>query len=688
MRVVLPFMFAAAVQAQGWSQRSSPAFTGAFPDIVTDTVRNRLVAVDQRRMTWEWDGTQWREKGLARENGRIAFDSRAGRTLRFGFDTSSYLEEWDGHGWTTRSNSGPLPGASPLVFDAARNRVLMIDFQGQVQEWDGATWTAAGAVPVVGFARLIYDSARQQVLMLSHANIDTPMQTHVRNGSGWQLLATAGPTNPNFGCADDPVRGRLVAHGGGSSAASPGTFEWDGTQWRARGNAPFARRGHTLAFDPVMAQVVAFGGHVGDGGVTTSQTLQDAWAWNGSSWQRVAAWGPPSRVLHAAAWDQARGRLVLFGGRMATTRAGDLWEYDGQQWRSRTVVGGPTPREGHGMAASPTGGIVLFGGYDVAARGDCWHFDGNAWTPIGGALPAARYAHVLALDGVRARIVLHGGASAPFAVLTDTWEYDGQTWRQVATQGPSTPFGVLLGAWSPAEGGVVVHASTLGNGTWLWDGVSWRMIAPNVPNLVQAVGYDPLTVATVLVSRQLSGQVAVLEMNGGIWVPRSMSPSPMQGAFDGAAAATLTWTNRGGMLYYSGTFVQTTAPNPADSAVVGPACGDPAVATPHVSTFGLPRVGDAAFRLDLSGEPAAVGILAFATRPALRPFGSACDWRLDDGPAVLFALDGQGVAVVVAPIADSGSLVGTDMFVQAALPASASARGFVFSAPLRVSLGD
>src|SRR5262245_47751136 len=77
---------------------------------------------------------------------------------------------------------------------------------------------------------------------------------------------------------------------------------------------------------------------------------------------------PPGRYDHAMAFDEGRGRAVLFGGRdVAGNRFGDTWEWDGLAWSQRAPANSPAARTGCGMAYDPVRGVtVLFGGNTAA----------------------------------------------------------------------------------------------------------------------------------------------------------------------------------------------------------------------------------------------------------------------------------------------------------------------------------
>ena len=151
---------------------------------------------------------------------------------------------------------------------------------------------------------------------------------------------------------------------------------------------PFAftgRVGHAAVYDAARGRVVIFGG-TGPGGGYSAQTL----AWNGTAWSIVAEQGPAPREDALLAYDVARQRVVLHGGR---TRAGS-----GQ----------------------------------ITVHTDTWELDGSVWTRVSTTGPAARTHAAFAYDAARARSVLFGGFGGDDARLTDTWAWNGTTWSRIS----------------------------------------------------------------------------------------------------------------------------------------------------------------------------------------------------------------------------------------------------------------
>jgi hypothetical protein len=214
---------------------------------------------------------------------------------------------------------------------------------------------------------------------------------------------------------------------------------------------------------------------------------------------------PAMRYGHAMAFDQARGRVVLFGGHadLAFCPAGqfcdDTWEYNGVTgtWEKRTPVGGsqPTPRTEHAMAYDPVRErVLLFGGNDGTFCQDLWEWDGvtGTWTDRTppGAKPTPRQNAGLVWDVARSRAVLFGGGETDGAnPKSDTWEWDGASGTWIL-QNPATPPAPRQGhgmAYDPDRQRVLMFGGSTGSGykddTWEWNGTAgqWTLLALSAP---------------------------------------------------------------------------------------------------------------------------------------------------------------------------------------------------------------
>jgi hypothetical protein len=130
---------------------------------------------------------------------------------------------------------------------------------------------------------------------------------------------------------------KLVLFGGVDRLVGASTPVIHGDTWTFDGNAwthidvspsPPARAGHAMAWDPATGRVLLFGGYALEGMSTNSfRELADAWAWDGTAWHTVSSTSAPApRSMSTLAFDNSRGRMVMFGGEEASIPYDDTWE--------------------------------------------------------------------------------------------------------------------------------------------------------------------------------------------------------------------------------------------------------------------------------------------------------------------------------------------------------------------------
>ncbi len=265
---------------------------------------------------------------------------------------------------------------------------------------------------------------------------------------------------------------------------------------------PSARSGHTAAFDEARGVTVIFGGTTGSD-VFDPQT----WTWDGEDWSLRASTGPSGRTGSRMVYDSARRVCVLFGGYDGVDLLGDTWEWDGASWTLRTTTG-PSPRYVHGMAYDTSRGVtVLYGGDTECcnSNGETWEWDGGEWTQRSVRSPRAKAQHAMAYDEARGVTVMFGGLTFGGDGDRETWEFDGTGWTLRSSSGPA-------GRWrhgmvfDSARGVIVLfggYDSTFGQSyddTWEWDGFSWRFISNTEPpaRFSHALTYDAFRGVTVL----------------------------------------------------------------------------------------------------------------------------------------------------------------------------------------------
>ena len=286
--------------------------------------------------------------------------------------------------------------------------------------------------------------------------------------AAWSSPPAAGPS-PRWipAMTFDAPRQRVLLFGG--TFQTPGgasvefysdTWTWDGTQWTPLSPAasPEGREGAAVAFDEARGRAVLFGGKDTEL-IVGNHYFPDTWEWDGSTWIRRAVSGPSPRSGHVMAYDARRGRVVLFGGSRDHVFLSDTWEWDGNAW---TLVSssGPPPGGGGALAYDRVRKrVVLFGGFSEAgSRNDTWEWDGTAWSlhTAAGALPPPRSGATLAWDDRRSVLVLTGGnGDSGVEVDAGVWELGASGWhlRESAGAGPRTGAGA---AWDAVRGRLVV----------------------------------------------------------------------------------------------------------------------------------------------------------------------------------------------------------------------------------------
>jgi hypothetical protein len=320
----------------------------------------------------------------------------------------------------------------------------------------------------------------------------------------------------------------IAQHDGVEAGASNGLADWEGdsvttsgaASWKAippLEHAPPERNELAMAYDSARGRVVLFGGKAG-----YISVYEDTWEWDGLRWTQPPLQDPEGdgnpigRALHSMVYDKVLGRVFMFGGSGAIEDDAQ-WEWDGVSW-NKVLAGGlgedgvPSRRWLHAMAYDDHRGVVvLHGGMasecELGNDGICdftWEKRGNFWRKVEMADPEGDgnphvWKHAMVYDPERRRVVLFGGNSIEgedSVKMEDTWEYDGVSWKRVIPadpEGDGNPAGRVGHslAYSAAQGKVLLMGgmsdSSCGEGTgvncryvWEWNGVSWKHRIPAV----------------------------------------------------------------------------------------------------------------------------------------------------------------------------------------------------------------
>ena len=314
--------------------------------------------------TWVWDGSKWNLTGVyaappTRRDASFVYDPAALRGVLFGGRSGasggtdlgdSWL--WDGTAWSA-DTALPAPSArarAHAVYDPAGARVLLFGGateSGQVLDdtwtWKNAAWTPMGGTKPTARSggSLVFDPTNARAVLFGGFG-----QGGAALASGWQWSGSAwsplqGAQPPARGAArmvHDAKNGNVVLFGGraGPSASDLLGDTWllGQTSWTkvTTSPSPSPRAGMQMAFDSARDNVVLFGGYsIGLGG---NHYENDTWTWNGTSWTKSLAEGPPARANAQLTVDPDRKRVVLTGGEDGEHVFNDTWFWDGTMWTS------------------------------------------------------------------------------------------------------------------------------------------------------------------------------------------------------------------------------------------------------------------------------------------------------------------------------------------------------------------
>ncbi len=501
-----------------WVVTSPPPRTGVAG--AYDFARGHLVVFGgsegaPRNDTWELYGTHWVQRfpatsPPARAYHAMAWDSARRRIVLFGGEPGAGLLgdtwEWDGTNWLERQPpvSPPARKFHAMAYDPVRKRVLLFGGVGSnmplsdTWEWNGLTWTqrTPATVPAArSIPAMAWDEARQRAVLHGAYVSGSPVtaSTWEWDGTNWEQRAPLTQLPIRYTTSTmvyDPVRARTVLFATDTVTMPPAAdvWEYDGSTWTLVPQPPPSappRYFHAAMYEPALQRVVVFGGSWG-------VYRGDTWSWNGAAWAQVTPPTPEQRYQHAAVYDAARQRVVLFGG-WFTKQVGDTWEWDGATWSLKAPAAAPSARSGHQMAYDAARQrVVLFGGGfgDGGVARDTWEYDGTTWqarTPL--LAPPARVSGAMAYDANRQRVTLFGGYVWNADHLGDTWEWDGAAWVD-RTPDAGQPAPIARGDHSLVYdanrqrvqlfGGYDGLSGVPRDDVWEWDGAAWVELSPAV----------------------------------------------------------------------------------------------------------------------------------------------------------------------------------------------------------------
>lgn len=612
------------------------------------------------------------------------------------------LVEWDGASWaigTARLPGFPIAG----TYDPSRQRsffLVITPFDVRLVEYDGALAIDRGTVPT-SVQEVVADTARGLLVAWGIDGVSGLAVLQEWNGQTWTVRTTAPFAGSSLrGMAFDEARGvTVILLDVFQFGATQETWEWDGTNLTLRQSLPIALTLGRLGYDPIRQQVVT--------------SLNGTFAWNGTTWTAIV---PPAAGDNTLAFATDRTRGVLW--RCSDDfRAPPIARLQGNSWSGAMAYAHPSRHLGAGRLMFHEGRdrAVFYSAFSaVTAEWDGFRWTEQALTPS----PQPRLQHACVYDAARAKIVLFGGSDAlTGAPLGDTWTFDG-AWQLASMTGPSPRFSPTI-TDDRTRGRVVLIGGgdnlTLLSDRWEWDGNSWQQTGVGTgwafPGA--ALGYDEARQRLVLQSG-----TDTWEQVGAAWQLRASSQ------FANLADANLTWNvgrqrlqmltanselvewdgsrwlQRGAgfgepaydrlrrRLYVcSGRSLEQWSDLPAAAFDFGSSCGNN---RPTLLPFGLPHLGNAAFHIDLRAAGGAqFAAIALGLGQGNVALGGGCTLFVQQEIASVVAVtNAAGFLHLPAPVPNLGALLGLTVTLQGGVLDATAPLGFALSRGLRLVLGD
>jgi N-acetylneuraminic acid mutarotase len=393
--------------------------------------------------------------------------------------------------WIDRTPAGAAPqprGWAGVAFDDVSDRMIVHSGWNSTSQSDypdtwafnGISWTQltltgdGGATIGRDSHAMVFDPSRNKLVIFGGYLADVIEMDPNASTIATALVTTWPPAQDQHSIAYDSDRDKIVMYGGGSFETwelSPSTMTWTLNQWLG----PNDRIAHAMAYEAPRRKTILFGGRFKSRGALGATVFSDTWEWDGTAktWtQRFPGTVPPARYDHAMAFDAARNRVIVFGGRNAAgTALNDTWEWDGSNWASVAAPPGLTPRFGHAMAYDAVRQtVVLFGGDNGSAKfNQTWErrsAPGSGWLLVSSTGPSARAFPAMAPSGDPAGgMLMFGGVTGTATLLNDAWVWNGTTWTPVPGSTPPTARQKAKMVYVPALRRAVLYGGLDANGS-------------------------------------------------------------------------------------------------------------------------------------------------------------------------------------------------------------------------------
>ncbi|MCC6653505.1 MAG: hypothetical protein IT348_20305 [Candidatus Eisenbacteria bacterium] len=354
---------------------------------------------------------------------------------------------WSVHSLLPTFSCGSGPGQL-VVVDAARDRVLRL----------GGIYYGVAPLP---------SGISERTISLS--NPSAGWQSYFRQAVSYH------PGHMALSGVIDAPRHRLILFAGrniGNSALQNATSELTLAEpdtervLSPTGAPPSIREYHTAITDPVAQRMIVFGGQ---NGTTRYSDLWQLTLSGTMTWTALAPTGTPpaARSAHSAVYDPVRRRMIVFGGRNASGAFRDVFALDlaGAPAWSPIVTTGPQPAARHLHAAvfdEANDRMLVFGGGGVTGSpyDTTWALvfaPQPHWVPLAtdGIRPVPGWFNALVYDPARQVVVSLGGNVAD-QISLPVFAFLGGTPSPLDVEAPATlehgPEGLRLACANPVRG--------------------------------------------------------------------------------------------------------------------------------------------------------------------------------------------------------------------------------------------
>jgi hypothetical protein len=251
------------------------------------------------------------------------------------------------------------------------------------------------------------------------------------------------------------------------------------------------RNAHAMTYNSKEHKIYLFGG------ADHEKVMNDLWYFEKNKWvQVVVNHKPISRTFSQLVYDSKNERLLLFGGNKvlfgdglnSNTFLNDTWEFKKGEWKKIETDRSPQPRAESAMVYDEARNrVVLFGGYtfqdnEFKKLDDTWEFYDNDWHLNSNNGPSARNGASMIFDNNKNKCILFGGSTVDRLYgenKGETWEWNGEKWSQLKMSKSVGVFNASM-TYNSYRKEIIRFGGWDGksrvNGTWLFGANKWNKL--------------------------------------------------------------------------------------------------------------------------------------------------------------------------------------------------------------------